>query len=99
MSTTALSPKPITMEDLISHPGLSWKAKGLAIAIAHQHRVFDDPDVPDKWSLLADTSTDKYSSIQAGLKELENAGILIKTTHRQPNGPIIGSSWRVGLTL
>lgn len=67
---------------------LSWKAKGIWLYAFSR---------PDDWHFyicdLINQSTDGRDSVSAGLKELQNAGYLVRKRHRNEKGHLGNADW------
>lgn len=84
---------------LLNHPDLSWKAKGLGVAIIMNQDLFSSVG-PNKIEILVDMGPEKGVSIRSGLRELESVGFLKMTQHRSVNKRrphVVGSSWEIDL--
>lgn len=84
------------LEAILDRGDLSWKAKGLACAIAMRRDEFLEPG-PDKIQLLLPYGTDAESSIRTGLRELQAKGLLRMDRVRNESGMgyVTGSVWEL----
>lgn len=82
---------------VISIPKLSWKAKGIALAILLNQEIFADPAVRKKVQILVDMGAEGTSSVQSGLNELKALGILHQTQVRNDTFPnyLRGTIWEI----
>src|ERR1700733_3920542 len=89
----------MTLLELVGHKSLSWKAKGIAIAIAANREEFANPENKDKMQRLIDMGFEGSNSIRSGLTELKQQGILKITVIRNDGYPtyVSGNSWEVPL--
>lgn len=88
----------ISVQNLMSSQNISWRAKGLAMAILLNREVFEDSEVKNKMGFLIDLGMDGIAAINSALKELVRENILIKKSVRARMGwknHITGSVWEI----
>ena len=77
---------------VVKNPNLSWKAKGILLYITNR---------PDGWELnytdFINRSTDGKSSVQSGLKELQEEGYLEIHRNRGKKGKYTHTEWVISL--
>jgi hypothetical protein len=87
-----------TVYELIADPTLSWKAKGLALAMAMHKDELKQPG-KNKIDTLVRIGNEKEFSVRSGIRELERAGAitinLVRSKER--SGQITGSSWDINI--
>lgn len=75
---------------VIEDPKLSWKAKGLYAYLVSR---------PDEWEVrrkdLIRRSTDGSTSLDSGVRELQDAGLLVIQTSHDSDGKFVGTEWLV----
>ena len=88
----------MTLDELMQRPDLTWKAKGLAIAVAMKAEKFKQPG-PNKIGLLIEHGPEREASIRSGLRQLEETGILKVSRVREQGsgGAITGSTWEINV--
>ncbi len=92
----------MTFDEFISHKGISWKAKGLAVAIVMNKKFFLDAASGNKINALVRMGNGASASIHNGLRELEAHEILTRKISRysnEGNGMISGYSWQINICL
>ena len=88
----------ISVQALMSSDKISWRAKGIAMAILLHKEVFEDHETKNKVGFLIDLGMDGIASINSALKELVSENILIKKSVRARLGwknHITGSVWEI----
>lgn len=77
---------------------ISLKAKALALEILIRSSHFNSIQTDKKEALLS-LNKEGPDAINSTIKELERAGLLHKTTHRNENGRryIIGQTWEIDI--
>lgn len=95
-ATTTRTTSKLAVEDMLLRTDISWKAKGLAAAIALMADKFKHPGL-GKVSILVQHGSEQETSIRNGLRELEAAGILTMTRLRnaEGSGHVTGSTWEI----
>lgn len=75
---------------VVTNKDLSWKAKGIFTYLASK---------PDDWQFFMDeinkNATDGINSLKSGIKELEKAGLLVRTKSVNKQNRFIGWNWEL----
>lgn len=86
------------LDEMLTSPDLSWKAKGLATIIAMCATQFREPG-PNKIEMLVGCGSEAGTSIRSGLRELEACGLLQMKVIRNAGGSghVTGSTWELSV--
>lgn len=79
----------IIPNEIINNPNISWKAKGIFSYLASK---------PDNWNFYREEikkhATDGLRALKSGIKELEDAGYLVKNPkYDSKSGKLKGWEW------
>ena len=74
--------------EVLENPNLSWKAKGIFGLLASK---------PDDWNFymeqISNYATDKQGALKSGVKELEEAGYLVRKIRHTQENKFAGMEW------
>ncbi len=95
MITSGDSRHPLVVPRGLWRQGLSFKAAGLLLLLLELRQ---DPDAVMTVAGLGRFTAEGRDSIQSGLAELEQRGLLIRCQTRGAKGRLAGSSWLIDPT-
>jgi len=91
----------MNVKEFLSLTNISWKAKGIGLAIATNPDIFTNPDRKDKINILASMGLEQGAAVSSSIRELEQVGILRRETVRNQEGRthVKGSVWTIDLSV